>query len=258
MRKQMIARGTEGTELVVSNGDRTRKISGGELKEIVKLLGDLERNIFVFERRGISVSFKQFVASQYAGKKLPEYHIRFEGQSEFYHDGDEFENRRSQIEAASGGVEDGDQPEKIIAEELHEINRANDINAKLKEKFGLDFKDFLLKAQRKVSGEAIPTKFRLINAAEEYEIASLDQICGGIRQIGSKGIEIKRFKGLGEMNAEQLWETTMDPAQRTLLKVTLDDAGEADRLFSILMGDDVEKRRLFIQEHALEVQNLDI
>jgi DNA gyrase subunit B len=60
------------------------------------------------------------------------------------------------------------------------------------------------------------------------------------------------------MNSEQLWETTMDPANRTLLQVRLEDAGEADRLFSILMGDDVEKRRSFIQEHALEVQNLDV
>jgi DNA gyrase subunit B len=60
------------------------------------------------------------------------------------------------------------------------------------------------------------------------------------------------------MNAEQLWETTMNPATRTLLRVRLDDAGEADRLFSILMGDDVDKRRRFIREHALEVQYLDI
>jgi DNA gyrase subunit B len=71
-------------------------------------------------------------------------------------------------------------------------------------------------------------------------------------------MEIKRFKGLGEMNSEQLWETTMNPATRTLLRVQMEDAGEADRLFSILMGDDVEKRRNFIQEHALEVQNLDV
>ncbi|MGB8226323.1 MAG: hypothetical protein WCE45_05590, partial [Sedimentisphaerales bacterium] len=162
-----------------------------------------------------------------------------------------------QIEAA-GDAEQNDQIEKVLAEELHEVARANDINTKLKEKFKLDFKDFLLKAERRVSGEAMPTKFKLINASEEHEIASLDQVAGGIRQIGGQGIEIKRFKGLGEMNAEQLWETTMDPARRTLLKVTLDDAGEADRLFSILMGDDVEKRRAYIQEHALEVQNLDI
>ena len=255
MRKRMASRGIEGTELVVNDNGKVRKISGDELKDLVKLLGDLERNIAVLERRG--VSFRQFVQTQYTGRKLPEYHIRFEGQSEFYHDGNEFEKRRAQIEAMSGAEQDN-QPEKVLAEELHEVGRANDINARLKEKFGLDFKDFLLKAERKVSGEAVPTKFKLINGPDEYEIASLEQVSSGIRQIGGKGIEIKRFKGLGEMNAEQLWETTMDPARRTLLRVTIDDAGEADRLFSILMGDDVEKRRTYIQEHALEVQNLDI
>lgn len=257
MRKRMVSRGIDGTELVIKDNGKARKISGEELKALVKLLGDLERNITVFERRGIYVSFKEFVRAQYTGKKLPEYHIRYEGQSEFYQDEEEFGKRRAQIEAA-GGTEQTDQTEKVLAEELHEVARANDINARLREKFKLDFKDLLLKVERKVSGEAVPAKFRLINAAEEYEIASLDQVSAGIRQIGGKGMEIKRFKGLGEMNAEQLWETTMDPARRTLLKVTLDDAGEADRLFSILMGDDVEKRRAYIQEHALEVQNLDI
>ncbi|HSV26417.1 MAG TPA: hypothetical protein VLH60_00855, partial [Sedimentisphaerales bacterium] len=103
-----------------------------------------------------------------------------------------------------------------------------------------------------------PTKFCLDNGGESHEVVSLGDICSAVRQIGGKGVEIKRFKGLGEMNAEQLWETTMDPARRTLVKVKVEDAGEADRLFSILMGDDVVKRRNFIREHALEVQNLDI
>ena len=98
----------------------------------------------------------------------------------------------------------------------------------------------------------------LTHGDDVYEIASLGDICPAVRQIGGKGIDIKRFKGLGEMNADQLWETTMNPQTRTLLHVRLDDAGEADRLFSVLMGDDVEGRRRYIQDHALEVQNLDI
>ncbi len=255
MRKRMVSRGVDDTVLTINDPAGARKISGAELKELVKLLSDLERNVSVLERRG--VTFKPFIETQYNGKKLPEYHIRFEGLSEFYHEKSEYEKRRAAIENITG-QEQTESSERVFAEELHEVTRANEINVKLKEKFGLDFKDYLLKAERKVSGEAIPTKFKLINGPDEYEIASIDQICSGIRQIGGKGIEIKRFKGLGEMNAEQLWETTMDPQRRTLLKVTLDDAGEADRLFSILMGDDVEKRRNYIQEHALEVQNLDI
>lgn len=145
-----------------------------------------------------------------------------------------------------------------MAEELHEVGRLNQINDKLRKQFGVDLQDFLLKLVKAVSGEALPTKFQLLNGQDKYEVASLGEVCLTVRQIGGKGGEIKRFKGLGEMNAEQLWETTMNPATRTLLSVKVDDAGEADRLFSILMGDDVEARRNFIQEHALEVQNLDV
>jgi DNA gyrase subunit B len=87
---------------------------------------------------------------------------------------------------------------------------------------------------------------------------NLPSILSALREIGRRGLEVKRFKGLGEMDAEQLWETTMDVQKRTLLKVSSDAATQADALFTILMGEEVEPRRKFIEDHALEVKNLDV
>ncbi len=90
------------------------------------------------------------------------------------------------------------------------------------------------------------------------EVASLEVLRDVLLELGHKGLEIQRYKGLGEMNPEQLWETTMDPGRRKLLRVSVEDAEEADRVFSILMGDEVEPRKLFIHRYAKEVRNLDI
>ena len=91
-----------------------------------------------------------------------------------------------------------------------------------------------------------------------HEVAGVAQILPEVLKIGKSGMEMQRFKGLGEMNSGQLWETTLDPSVRTLMRVTLVEAAEAERMFSILMGEDVERRRQFIEDHALEVKNLDV
>jgi DNA gyrase subunit B len=100
--------------------------------------------------------------------------------------------------------------------------------------------------------------FEVRSGERAERMPNLQTAIDGIVANARKGLEIQRYKGLGEMNPSQLWETTMDPDQRTLLQVKVDDAVEADIIFSTLMGDEVEPRRKFIEDNALSVRNLDI
>ena len=105
---------------------------------------------------------------------------------------------------------------------------------------------------------AQPPLFKVKKQKKEYYVYSDKELETLLEEIGKNGIELQRYKGLGEMNPEQLWETTMNPETRTLLQVTIDDAAEADMIFSMLMGDKVGPRKDFIEQNAKFVKNLDI
>jgi DNA gyrase subunit B len=96
------------------------------------------------------------------------------------------------------------------------------------------------------------------NKAKSYKVAGVLDLSTKIAKLGRSILTLQRYKGLGEMNADQLWDTTMDPKVRTLMQVTIDDAIKADQTFAALMGDDVTLRRQFIEEHAHFVRNLDV
>ena len=108
----------------------------------------------------------------------------------------------------------------------------------------------------RVSGEGVPRAAAARGG--DVAVANSDELVEFFLAAGKKGVAINRYKGLGEMNPDQLWATTMDPAARTLLQVKAEDHTEADQMFTTLMGDQVEPRRKFIEDNALDVKNLDI
>ncbi|NIM02613.1 DNA topoisomerase (ATP-hydrolyzing) subunit B [bacterium] len=134
--------------------------------------------------------------------------------------------------------------------DLWELKKIREVVADL-EKAGLDISRY-----GKESVEKAINRIRC--NGEELDVHSFGEMLEVVKNLGRKGVNIQRYKGLGEMNPIQLWETTMDPKRRTLLQVQLEDAVEADRIFTALMGDRVEPRKDFIQTHAPEVKNLDI
>ncbi len=164
------------------------------------------------------------------------------------------EGMPGQSRAHTNGHADGPLPTFFVQElhEVHEVNRGLD---RLREEFGLGAAD--LAPLPRVAGREPPERYILENGDSRRTLSHLRALGPDVRKLGERGLMITRFKGLGEMDPEELWETTLDPTKRTLLRVHLDDALKADEMFRTLMGEKVEPRRDFIQKHALEVKDID-
>jgi DNA gyrase subunit B len=270
MRATLTALGIDGTELIVRDADDATKvvrtIAGDDLRRVIGLLEQLEEMVKVVQRRGIL--FDRVLAYRAEHGKLPQYYMVVDGEPRLL----SAEQREALIgtgemvvqdatPAANGNGEastNGAPAPKLQKHvELHELKEGERLFADLAQ-WNLSIDDYYLTQEESVSGEKLATRYALLGEGRTSDIAGVAQVLPSVLNLGKHGIEVKRFKGLGEMNAEQLWETTLDPSRRTLMRVTLQEAGEAERMFSVLMGEDVERRRQFIEEHALEVKNLDV
>jgi DNA gyrase subunit B len=151
-----------------------------------------------------------------------------------------------------GGTPEGQKPWLEV-----EILESKDLDPRLRDlrEWGLSLEKFHAHPYEHLENDPIGI---FCKGNEEYPIYSLEGLSAKIKEASQKGMTVQRFKGLGEMNAEQLWDTTMDPDKRTLLQVRIEDEAATEKVFSTLMGDQVEPRRQFIQEHAMHVRVLDV
>ncbi len=221
--------------------------------EILRILVDLEKLGRNLEKKGVNLA-KYLGFRHQKTKKLPIYRVKVDGKDNFVY---------SDEELADLVEKEG----KEIEADVLELFESPDVDALLLkiEKIGLDISTIVTEMPVQVKDLVNPeatkkTKpiYRMIQEKETHDFYSLKEILGFIKNNATKGMHIQRYKGLGEMNPVQLWDTTMDPEKRTMVKITLEDAVEADEMFTVLMGDQVEPRRKFIEDNAHLVKNLDI
>ncbi len=271
MKGQLLERGLTDTVFEAEDG---RRVEGEEMRKLATTLASMEDAILALERRGISLRIHAVRLDPMSGR-LPSLLLTSSNGENWFHTQEEVEiyindnNLRLDNDEDSAeepadevpGDEDAEAGPKVedprIIAHLAELHEVRTINSGIKDMLPLGFSlEDLIPLERTGSTTA---RFELIRGEDNRR--SLEDLRGllpGIRAAGEKGLQVTRFKGLGEMNAEELRETTLDPANRTLIQVNLNDAGAADEMFRLLMGDKVEPRREFIEKHALDVRNLDV
>ncbi|MBL8792979.1 MAG: DNA gyrase subunit B [Planctomycetia bacterium] len=267
MADELVLRGLKGSRLHLLESGTV--LEGEKLQALLAVVDELEKAIFILERRGHD--FARFLQHM-TPAGLPSYRAVFAGQEHWLHTSaevDEFRQAKAKEtgkelvvgdEAAqqqANGHANG-QAEAVLptffVQELHEVRGINKRLEKLKE-FGLAAVD--LAPLPRIAGREPRLRYKLENGDQQQPLLHLRDLTSDVRKLGEKGLTITRFKGLGEMDPEELWETTLDPKVRTLLQVHLEDALKADEMFRVLMGEKVEPRRDFIVKHALEVKDID-
>jgi DNA gyrase subunit B len=240
--------GTEDMTLTRVKDKKTFKDK--QLKDLLHLVFEFDHIATGIERRGVEIS-KYLSFRHKKTKKLPIYMAKVEQEPQFLYTDEELAKAIKDIEKNLEKDENVDVRTAYVTE-FYEARDIEKIVDRI-EKTGCDLEQVF-----QVDEDAKKKPFKIESEGDIKELGTLKECLDYVREVAKKGLTIQRYKGLGEMNPHQLWETTMNPATRTLLKVTLEDAVEADEMFTVLMGDQVEPRREFIEKHAREVKNLDI
>ncbi|HWY86977.1 MAG TPA: DNA gyrase subunit B, partial [Gemmataceae bacterium] len=268
MAKELLDRGIAGSKLSVAfpeGGPQSLQVFDGErLKALIMALDEVEGALAILERRGLNVGS---ILTRILDGKLPTFRVLLGKHEHWFFTSQEVDQFRADKlkeghellvaddetpAAGANGVNGHHDTFSVL--ELHELKGVNRGLEKLRG-FGLLPGD--LAPAPRVAGRDPVQRFFLEHDDKKQVLPHLRVLVSEVRKQGEKGIKIVRFKGLGEMDGEELWDTTLNPETRTLLRVQLDDALKADEMFRILMGEKVEPRRDFIQKHALEVKEID-
>ncbi|MCE2982026.1 MAG: DNA topoisomerase (ATP-hydrolyzing) subunit B [Parachlamydia sp.] len=251
------------SDLVLKLPGKEEGLKPEEAKKLVFNILNIESFISRIEKKG--VPFREFLALRNDKGELPRFQLNLVDGPRFAYSEDEFialrqteeEKQKQRHQETLASIPEAEitpemrtfKPGRIHFMELYEEGGFEEIQLPL-DPYGLTVNNYLI-----AEGAVLEA---LGDHDKKETFYTLRDLIEFLRVNGRKGIEIQRYKGLGEMNADQLWETTMDPVKRTLVQVTIPDIIAADHMFSMLMGEDVPPRRAFIEQHALSVKNLDI
>jgi DNA gyrase subunit B len=262
----LIQLGTD--EVRLRNVVDDKEVSEKQLSEILELLEALDKYANGIRRKG--GDFAEYLEQRHPGTNdLPQHLVKIrDGNDEtvrYFHRAEDLGNFAAENPDLNLGLSGEDESDTTILERSKNGNVRRARHEELYESAAI--RELLEKLARKglsvehYSAQDKPL-FELVEGEGERQqvkpLFSIPEILQSIKEVGRRGLQIKRFKGLGEMNPKELFETTMSPARRKLLRIDVSDAVEAEEMFTKLMGEEVEPRRQFIEDNALNVRNLDV
>ncbi|MCA6069547.1 MAG: DNA topoisomerase (ATP-hydrolyzing) subunit B [Endomicrobium sp.] len=262
--KFLFSAALDGLSMSLMQEDKAiKEIDDKTLRKVVTNISELDALLKKLQKKG--VAWKEYLKFKDAGK-LPLYRAVKDGNVQYIYSDKEWKEFKEELIAKRREMLTSQGELAEITENL----QLGDVIPEYKDLWELPRMDKLAKQLEEEGlhlghyGETHTKPVYRLQDVEKreqgdiHELYSTTELIETIRELGNKGATVQRYKGLGEMNPDQLWETTMEVSNRKLLQIKLEDAIETDRIFTTLMGDQVEPRRVFIQTHALDVKNLDI